>query len=291
MKSLEDDIFLPNKIQQSLLDHTDLQSAISKLVSYFKKVYTVKGLIVSGSVATGDVDQFSDIDLLAIVSNDGMRETWLKRYNIEASVGTVIFRIDLDEIWPTSAVSFYKNGVKVHITYKTISELEVEEEFRNGIILFSNESKIDQWLEKCITTPINIDLSQLLNNDRRFWFWLLQGAAKFGRGEFWAAYDTLYILRSIIIYAHETANKRPFQSFRRIEDRWENVELSELTETISGIDHRKLSVAYIKTLRLYEKIRKEAKTNLKIKWDVASESLNFVKSTVNRWINENHNQN
>ncbi|MBC8374661.1 MAG: nucleotidyltransferase domain-containing protein [FCB group bacterium] len=276
---------LPNRVVDSLRGYEGLSDALHTLTDHFSRVKGIYGILVSGSVATGNVDEYSDLDLLVVVSYEELQNVWQDRYDHESTVGKIFFRIDLVDVYPTSAVAFLEDGRKIHITYKAVTELTVEAEYTSAITLLNNDSRIDDWLLKCRQITISYDFARLAENDRSFWFWLLQGTAKVGRGEYWAAYDTLNTLREICIEAHAALNKKPFQSYRRIEDRWKESDISKLSRTVPKINQGEISKAYSMIISLYSELRKDMVKKLRLSWNIELDNIDVIKKLADQFLN------
>lgn len=277
-------VSLPAKVAEGLSHYPELERTLVTVAEALSETPGVVGVVLSGSVALGKVDPFSDIDLLAVVTEEDFEAVWNCRRDIEATAGDVVFRIDLTEVMETSAVAFYTNGVKAHLTYVKESSLEVNSEYRDAVCLFSTSHSLGDWLMECQTEVDSVDLPRLDQDDHRFWFWLLQGVAKLERGEIWAAYDSLQTLRTILVTIRENSRGLPFQGFRRIEERWEEAELKALLPTVAGLSVHELHSAYLAVLAAYDNVRGERRERLGFKCGVTQASEKFSRELLTEWL-------
>jgi len=259
---------------------------LEKAIAAFCRRKGVVGLYLSGSVAHGFPDVVSDIDLLVVTSDAGLKGLWDRRKQTEASIGRVRFRLDLKEVMPTSCAAYFDNGVKLHVTYVALSHLPVEAEFRGAVRLFGEHPALIEWASACESEQRLLDVDGLKAQDERFWFWLLQGAAKIGRGELWAAFDTLHVLRTIIVsFTHAARGSVP-QGYRRLEVSWDEASLHNLRGTIAQVREGSLRGAYSSIAGLYEAVRREVSARFGVRWRVSRGGIEFVHARLLEWLGE-----
>lgn len=277
-------VSIPLSVQVGLEHHPMLLRLLGLASESLSKDARVIGLVLTGSVASATADVFSDIDLLAITTDDGLLAMWNRRAELESLLGTVAFRFDVTEIVPYSAAAYYDDGTKLHVTYRSMPMLRLDAEYRNAIILFAREQGIAEWAAACQRCCSQSDHASLARDDERFWFWLLQGASKVGRGELWAAYDTLHMLRTILVSVICAVTGNAFEGFRRIESRLNEQWLPILEGTVVGVERGSLVDAYWQMLRAYEVVRNQAANAGGPEWVVSAESIDFAKGRLAHWM-------
>ena len=275
---------LPNKLSETLSNFPIHFEMLTKASSLIRELKGVVGLCISGSVATNMVDEYSDLDLLIITSESKLDLYWSRREQFEQTIGEVSFRVDLPEVMATTCIAYYENHVKIHYTYLSESNLHFDPEYKLVIPIFILSNQVKKWLDDCNKNTFDVDSNILAKEDARFWFWFLQGSAKIPRGEFWAALDTLHIIRTIIVQFSEVINENYFQGYRRIEQRWTTHRIRNLTKTLSSLDFEQLSLAYINSYKVYIALRSQVEQKYKITWIVTTKSIEYISRSVNKWL-------
>jgi len=250
---------------------------------YLARNPLVFGVVVSGSIAAGKADQFSDVDLLAITTDEGLLPVWNDRMQLERALGRVAFRFDLTEYVPFSAAAYFEDGAKIHVTYRALGKLQPELEYRCADPLVIRTRVITEWLDECRTLASRPGHDVTVRTDEQFWFWLLQGASKIGRGELWAAYDTLHVLRTLVLSAICTLADIPFEGFRHVETRLDAASLRSMNETIASLDQAALADAYFHVFQTYVAARAAIQARFDLLWSVPSGIAVFAQAKLAEW--------
>jgi len=274
---------VPDRLRRNLQALPNHLRLVERTSSVLRCQRGVVGLVVSGSAADSTCDHLSDIDLLVVTSAAALNQLWTKRHFVETATGSVVFRIDLLEVMPTSCAAYFSDGTKLHLTYRSITSLVPDPEYRHGIILFDPDRRVRHWLRCCRSYGTSY-VASLIQSDERFWFWLLQGSAKIKRGELWAAYDTLQILRSIVVSATDWTNERAYEGYRRLETRWRQQARKELEQTVVDLHKNRITIAYQRILSLYQRIRKIATHRYAPQWTVSPQGVAFATASVTNWL-------
>ncbi len=140
---------IPSNISTNLSRFPSLSNTLSKAISEIAALKSVSGLFVTGSIAIGNVDNYSDIDLLIITPDEELQAVWNNRKLIAAKVDPIIFTIDLIEIMPTTCIFYFENGIKLHLTFESEIHLQFEPEYITSIPIFYKNEKIEDWYKKC----------------------------------------------------------------------------------------------------------------------------------------------
>jgi len=230
-------------------------------------------------------DAYSDLDLLVVTPTEQLIGVWNRRFEFELASGTVIFRFDLTELAPTSAIACYEDGDRIHMTYMAIEDLRAEFEYKTAVAVLSRSSRLDDWLIRCHDLRIEPSESQLRDIDERFWYWLLQGASKIPRGELWAAYDTLNSLRGLMVSFVDNASGTHSEGYRRLERRWSSSLLTELSRLCPRVEHQELANAYRLILKMFDAIRLDTANHLVVTWKVNDTAREYLKKCVHSYLN------
>lgn len=280
---MTDAVSVPLAVQRTLARHPRLLDLLIEGATHLARSPFVVGVVVSGSVAAGTADQFSDVDLLAITTDEGLLPVWHDRMELERTLGLVAFRFDLTEYVPFSAAAYFDDGAKIHVTYRALGKLQPDLEYRQADPLVIRTRVITEWLEACRTLTSQPGHDVIIRADEQFWFWLLQGASKIGRGELWAAYDTLHVLRTLALSAICTLAEIPFEGFRHVETRLDAASLRRMNETIAGLDQAALADAYRHVVETYVAARAAMEAQFNALWSVPSDAVVFAQAKLTEW--------
>jgi len=244
----------------------------------------VAGVVLSGSIAAGTADKYSDADLLIIAEDVKLLPLWQGRFDFEQRLGQVMFRVDLSDVCETSCAIYYTGALKLHTTYRALSHLDENPEYRHAVALFSRTRRIEDWLAACREVSMDPNAVDLRLDDLRFWFWLLQGASKLARGELWAAFDTLHTLREILISFLDRTRGVDSEGFRRLEARWDCHWLRVLEKTVRGSSREELAAAYRALITGFRDARNEAAGRMSMSWEIGRLELDHIVEQAEAWL-------
>lgn len=275
---------LPNKIEKIISGFPEHRAILKSAIRNLSENKYILGICITGSFASGDIDCYSDIDLLIILKEEHLGNIWKNRISIENGIGKTKFRIDLTEIYEYSSVAFYEKGIKLHITFYDIATLPIDEEYRNIEIILSREIYINDWASKCrdLHKPISVENINIF--DKRFYFWAMQGASKIARGELWAAFDTLNILREIMIYQVTFLKKIKYIGYRKLEKDWDKESIDSLGRTIATIEKKSLVRAYSSIISDYHHIKDQLCIKNKIQFLTKQNEIDYVLNIIKNYL-------
>ena len=95
---------------------------LEKMIAYFKEKEEVTAIFLSGSLAEGTADEYSDIDFRVIIDEKHIDEYIKNRLSIPESWGDLLYN-EYSTGWKNMCVSHFKPFVKVDVFYST--ELDV----------------------------------------------------------------------------------------------------------------------------------------------------------------------
>lgn len=103
----------------------DQAEAVTEIHRLLQTEPDIVAAAVSGSIAHGDADRWSDIDLSAYANSDRIETLWDSRRALLSRLRALAFLVDISHIVPRSAIGFYRDGLRIHITYKSIDEFDL----------------------------------------------------------------------------------------------------------------------------------------------------------------------
>lgn len=76
---------------------------------------------LGGSIARGDADEWSDVDVDVYCEPGHERACWSGRHSVLASCGELVIDVDVSDVVPLSSISFFLSGPRLHLTYLSMS--------------------------------------------------------------------------------------------------------------------------------------------------------------------------
>lgn len=94
---------------------------VSRACEVLDATVGVVGASVAGSLARGDADEWSDVDLNVFVDPEHAEALWESRGTTLSRCGHLALITDLSALVADSCMAFFASGVKAHVTYKTLA--------------------------------------------------------------------------------------------------------------------------------------------------------------------------
>ena len=191
------------------------QSLTTQACELLSKDSRVKAIYLGGSPRA---DEYSDIDLTILCSENHLKSLLDDRYKIAEQVG----EIKCAAIPPVSdrmLVVFYeKEEVKLDYIYNNLP-LDARPDRAYIEILFDPEGLLEEVVEESKKLDWEIDLEFLNNRITHHFLGISYTVAKFGRGELWDGHDCIeWYRRNVLLFEHILA-KRKREGYRRFEEK------------------------------------------------------------------------
>lgn len=208
----------------------------------------VVGIFLSGSFASGQPDQFSDIDLNIVVKEGvSVEEVVSSHSSLRSEVSDVATTFPATHLNdPNQIIVFYKNGsTPIHVDFQYIARDELKPHSKySGMRVVMDKSE-EKSLEKIRDDSAELGpekedpLERLQYFESRFWGWCLYTLAKIERGELWEARDAVESVRSMVLLSllHLKHGLKK-EGARRLEGKFTREELDLLEASVSA-DHSK----------------------------------------------------
>lgn len=230
------------------------QEFAKKAKEILEKDKQVIGLLVGGSWLTGELDEYSDLDLVLItktkISNDKA-----KMLNYAKRLGTFISGFTGEHVGePRVLICLYDNPL-LHVDIKFITLDELNPRVETPHILFDRDNRIKRELEK---SESNWPLPDYQWIEDRFWTWVHYSLLKIGRGEHLEAFDFFGFLRMVVLgpLLHIKNGNLP-QAVRKVEFELNENDFSYLKSTIPAYEKKSLLDCLQNSVNLYQTLRNE----------------------------------
>lgn len=215
----------------------------------------VIGLAAAGSYSTGELDEWSDLDLVLVTHQKigGDRRAMLRW---AARLGNLLSGFTGEHVGEPRLLICLYDGPLLHVDIKFVTL----EEFGSGrietpVLLFDRDGLLQQTIGR---TEARFPAPSLQWIEDRFWTWVHYALLKIGRGEYFEALDFLASLRAMALgpLLHQRCGNLP-RGVRKLEQNLPAKVLDALKATIGAHDPTALLEAVLACIRLYRELRRE----------------------------------
>ncbi|MDY7231572.1 hypothetical protein [Hyalangium rubrum] len=154
----------------------------------------ILGVAAGGSFLTRQMDAFSDLDLVLVLS-DALRATIAQeRTAIARAAGPLLQGFTGEHVGEPRLLICLYGPPLLHVDLKFISVAELDVRIEDPEVLFEREGVITSRLRATRPKPLTAPSAQWIED--RFWIWIHYGLDKIQRGELFESLDMLAFLRA-----------------------------------------------------------------------------------------------
>jgi Nucleotidyltransferase domain len=215
----------------------------------------IVGLLLAGSTATGEMDEFSDVDTVIVSTDESHPELLAGAQELAAGLGPLLVAFTGEHVGePRLLIALYGPPL-LHVDLKFVGLSDLAARVEDGVVAWERDRLVSAALVGSAAVWPMPDPQWL---EDRFWVWVHYGAAKIGRGELFECLDALGLIRSIVLgpLLAVRAGARP-QGARRLE-RLAPVEVPALEATIGDHSADGCADALRAAIALYRELRDPA---------------------------------
>lgn len=175
----------------------------------------ILALAAAGSYLTGNMDQFSDLDLIIVTEPEYQEEVLRDRLAIATKLGAYLAGFTGEHVGePRVLITLYDSPL-LHVDLKFVSLVDAHVRVEEPALLWQRDERASAALSRGLGQYPQPDIQWM---EERFWIWMHYGASKIGRGEIFEAIDMINYVRSTVLgpLALRRAGARP-QGVRRLE--------------------------------------------------------------------------
>ncbi|WP_420615444.1 oxalate:formate antiporter [Candidatus Palauibacter sp.] len=218
----------------------------------------IVGLAAGGSFIAGEIDEFSDLDLVLAVEPSSWPEILDRQQAIAGELDSSFLAGFTGEHVgePRLLVCLYGPPL-LHVDLKFVSLDDVHERIEDPVILWEVDGCLSAAFARAAPRYPTADPDWIAE---RFWIWAHYVADKVERGEIFEALDGLTFMRAVALapLAFRRADVQA-TGVRRIEDRLPAF-ATDLERTVAGVDTAACAVALEAAIDLYTKLREAGGT-------------------------------
>ena len=157
----------------------------------------VVGMAVTGSFATGEADELSDVDLRLYVRPDAVGAVLARVPDLAASCGDVVARFGADHLGiPSLTIVLYDDLVHVDLDVVAVDRATEHNEGLPAVMLWEREP-ISARLPGTFEPDVAAEVQWM---EARIWTWSWYIQSKILRGELYEALDGLQYVRDRVLF-------------------------------------------------------------------------------------------
>lgn len=215
----------------------------------------IEAVLEAGAGASGVADNFSDLDLILVATDEAYANLLEDRLILACGLGHLLSAFTGEHVGePRLLICLYaidEGDQLLHVDLKVIKRAALAHRVDDPVVLFDNAGGCGSIV---VEAPAVWPERSAQWFEDRMWIWVHYGAAKAARGEVFEAINTLNFLREQILGpVVATAAGKPQRGLRRIE-RVPGA-ADALRKTLAGADPAGLRDAFVNCIDLYVSCR------------------------------------
>lgn len=228
---------------------TFLRAALDRL----KMDHRIVGVAAGGSLLTGAMDEFSDLDLVIAVEPASYEAVLAERSTIAGALGPMLASFTGEHVGePRLLICLYGPDPLLHVDLKFVSLVDLAKRVEDPAVLWERDGKVTSALRSDVARFPQPSLQWI---EDRFWVWVHYGAGRIGRGELFEALDFLSFLRGQVLgpLALQSVGARP-SGVRKLELAAPAL-AAELTSTVATYEASSCAAALAAAVAMYRRLR------------------------------------
>jgi predicted nucleotidyltransferase len=171
---------------------------LDRMITSLKDKPDVIGIFLGGSLANGNEDAYSDIDLRVVVEDDKLAYYIENKQKVPREWGNVLF---YEDIYPKSqyTIAHYDSFVKVDLFFYTSSNLLPSIWLKGIKIIYDRKGFISKVLQESESMEYAVTQQQVLNWRGKVFAYIHEIYRRAMRGEYYYALTNLNSLRHFIV--------------------------------------------------------------------------------------------
>lgn len=219
-----------------------------------KEDKTVIGLAVAGSWITGELDQYSDLDIV-VVTKEKISGDKTKMLEYASRLGHLLSAFTGEHVGePRLLICLYKDPL-LHVDIKFVTLAEFCQRIETPVILLDTDNQLQSLLEQTQAKFPHPDFQWI---EDRFWTWIHYILLKIARGEYLEAFDFFAYLRMVVLGPLlQIKNGNIPRGVRKVETQLQPDDLEQLKGTIPAYAKTSLLNALDNAIALYKQLSNE----------------------------------
>jgi predicted nucleotidyltransferase len=255
------------------------QRVLDRVVGFFQDCPGVVGGCVSGSVARGDADEYSDLDVAIFFADEETREAaWTTRWEWE--IARWFHRFDADHVKPYFVIYLFEPGVKADLPLHLVTDPPAP----GGApyeALWDTTGHVVKWVEASNAgrQDVSPDWSAAVHEEERIWAWIYYCVRHVQRGEYYDVASDFQALREIVEAWHARLRGKALFDIRRVHER-EPETMSLFADLFPRPARESQKRALSLLIEIHDRQREEIERSLGITWRTSSEGRELIRKLV-----------
>ena len=210
------------------------------------------GLAAGGSFIAGEMDAYSDLDLVVVVAPSAWPGVLDRRADMAARLGPLLAAFTGEHVGEPRLLICLYGPPLVHVDLKFVLLDALAERVEDPVLLWDRTGDVRRRLD---ATPARYPQPNLQWIEDRFWIWVHYATAKLARGELFEALNMIAYLRDRVLgpLALLEAEARP-NGLRRIETLAPG-RIPALRATLAGLEAAEIRRALEAAIACYRELR------------------------------------
>ena len=232
------------------------EALIAAATSWAQADERVRGLLLKGSLARGEGDERSDLDLVIVTLAGHLEELWAERHKTAERLGDWLGGFD-EVAWqaPNTFIGFYDGPVKGDFFYQE-AEPQPDPWLRDGFVALVDPDGLARPLEERLARePV---MPELDGFDAHAWDWLWWIDVKLSRGgQSWLVHiELVKFVETMLLGGHNALTPEPWRGASHVERRLSAEVQAELSAALPAApEPEELRRALATALELYLRLR------------------------------------
>ncbi|MBM6994482.1 nucleotidyltransferase domain-containing protein [Paenibacillus sp. DXFW5] len=225
---------------------------IQEAIEYVSQDQRIIGLLAGGSMMYGEMDEYSDLDLIIVYNSAFRSEIMEQRHLIAERLGNLLSAFTGEHVGEPRLLICLYGPPLLHVDLKFVQLDELESRIENPLILWERGAAITSIISK--TSPsFPIPHPQWIED--RFWVWVHYCATKLGRGELFELIDTITFMRNAVLGPLVLISNGHLPRGVRKLEKHALEEVEELKGTIPIHSFESCYLALKNTIKMYQRLR------------------------------------
>lgn len=251
------EFILPESAWPALLPQAH-RSLLASLRDGLRRDPEVLAVAAGGSFITGGLDEFSDLDLVVVVTDPAWPEVLERRQRIAASLGPLLAAFTGEHVGEPRLLICLYGPPLIHVDLKFLPFAALDDRVEDPVVLWDRLGTVAPRLSATRGLYPAPDRQWI---EDRFWIWVHYAATKLARGELFEALNLLAFLRTQVLgpLALVEAGAQP-NGVRRLEQR-AGLRKEQLEATVARYDRTDAGRALHAAVGLYRELRRGVRTS------------------------------
>lgn len=236
-----------------------------------------EGLAAGGSLLTGDLDDYSDLDLVVVVGDDHLSAVMERRHEIAAEWMPLLAAFTGEHVGEPRLLICLCAEPLLHVDLKFVGANELDRRIENPLVIWERNEAVSRSIAKTDPSPLTVDPQWI---EDRFWIWVHYAATKLGRGELFEVLEFLSFLRGEVLapLAQHVRGLAP-RGVRRLEQHMPDL-VPLIAGTVASHDRDACAAAIARCVEVYRTLRGQLAEPLRLGGEVEDASVAYLDAVV-----------